>query len=94
MNQVFDTSVAGMCFQGYYYSRTNETWCSEMPYSVWKSIDEVEFQHYTCRKVASLKLVDGRQSLFPKYAYRSSLLRLLQEKGECDDILVIVQNGA
>lgn len=57
------------------------------------SIEEVEFRKYECRKVSSLKLVDGADIDYSrKYADRSSLMRLLQEKGSCDDVL-IVKNG-
>jgi len=56
-------------------------------------INAVEFQQYVCRKVSSLKLVNGADIDYSrKYADRSSLMKLLQEKGSCDDIL-ITQNG-
>ncbi len=57
------------------------------------SVDEIGFQPYACRKVSSLKLVDGGNVDYSqKYADRSALLKLTAQKGECDDIL-IVQNG-
>jgi Branched-chain amino acid aminotransferase/4-amino-4-deoxychorismate lyase len=57
------------------------------------SVDEIGFQPYTCRKVSSLKLIDGWNIDYSrKYADRSALLKLVAQKGECDDILII-QNG-
>ena len=93
MNEVFRTSVPDTFFKDIIIPEQMKRGVVKCRILYGKSIDEVEFQHYTCRKVASLKLVDGRDIDYSrKYADRSSLLRLLQEKGECDDIL-IVQNG-
>ncbi len=57
------------------------------------SIFEADFQHYTSRKISFLKLVDGQGIDYSrKYADRSSLTKLLQDKSSCDDVL-IVKNG-
>lgn len=54
------------------------------------SVEEVEFQPYTPKRIGSLKLVDGTGIDYShKYANRSCLTRLLQEKGECDDVLIV-----
>jgi len=93
MNEVFRTSVPDTFFKDITIPEQMKHGVVKCRILYGKSIDEVEFQLYTCRKVASLKLVDGGDIDYSrKYADRSSLLRLLQEKGECDDIL-ITQNG-
>ena len=93
MNEVFGTSVPDTFFNDIIIPEQMKRGVVKCRILYGKSIDEVEFQLYTCRKVASLKLVDGRGIDYSrKYADRSSLLRLLHEKGECDDIL-ITQNG-
>lgn len=52
-----------------------------------------EFLVYTPRKIRSLKLVNGDHLTYSmKYTDRRSLEELLQQRGDCDDIL-IVQNG-
>ncbi len=93
MNEVFRTSVPDTFFKDIIIPEQMKRDVVKCRILYSKSIDEVEFQLYTCRKVVSLKLVDGGDIDYSrKYADRSSLLRLLQEKGECDDIL-ITQNG-
>lgn len=54
---------------------------------------KVEYERYHIRKISSLKLIhaDNLDYSF-KYADRSSLNALIQQKGDCDDIL-IVKNG-
>lgn len=53
----------------------------------------LEFSDYIPRKVQSLKLVNGDQLEYSlKYSDRNAILKLLEEKGKCDDIL-IVRNG-
>jgi len=93
MNEVSRTSVPDTFFKDIVIPEQMKHGVVKCRILYGKSIDEVEFQHYTCRKVTSLKLVDGGDIDYSrKYADRSSLLRLLQKKGECDDIL-ITQNG-
>lgn len=55
-----------------------------------KEIELIEFEPYTARKVRSLKLVysDSIDYGF-KYADRTELGLLFQERGDCDDILVV-----
>lgn len=58
-----------------------------------KSIESVEFQPYRLPNIRSLQQVTGDQIEYSfKYADRSSLQRLLENKGDCDEIL-IVKNG-
>ncbi|WP_321437724.1 aminotransferase class IV [uncultured Bacteroides sp.] len=93
MKEVFHSSVGNTLFQEMIIPQ-------EMKHGVVKcrilyssSIEEVEFQQYAYRKVSSLKLVNGTDIDYSrKYADRSPLMRLLQEKGSCDDVL-IVQKG-
>jgi len=57
------------------------------------SLCSVEFQPYRFREIRSLKLVsDDAVEYSHKYADRTALQRLLQARGDCDDIL-IVKNG-
>jgi len=54
---------------------------------------EIGFNHYTPRKIGSLKLVyDNQIDYHLKWADRSSLNALVSQKGEADEIL-IVKNG-
>lgn len=58
-----------------------------------KSIESVEFQPYRLPDIRSLQLVtDDHIEYSFKYADRSSLRKLLENKGDCDEIL-IVKNG-
>lgn len=53
----------------------------------------IEFHPYVQRTFSSLKLIDADAVDYAfKYADRSSLDRLFQQRGECDDVL-IVQDG-
>jgi 4-amino-4-deoxychorismate lyase len=55
-----------------------------------KEIVLVEYEPYTYRKVQSLKIVHSDSIDYSyKYADRSELEKLLQKRGECDDILVV-----
>ena len=58
-----------------------------------KEIELIEFEPYQAQKVRSLKMVysDSIDYKF-KYADRSELEALFQQRGDCDDILV-VKNG-
>ena len=58
-----------------------------------KEIELIEFEPYQAQKVRSLKMVysDSIDYRF-KYADRSELEALFQQRGDCDDILV-VKNG-
>lgn len=50
----------------------------------------VEYERYHMRKVNSLKLTEDNSIDYSfKYADRSSLIRLLEQKGDCDDILIV-----
>lgn len=56
-------------------------------------IRKIEIEPYRPRTIHRLKLVDGTQLDYRfKYADRSGIQELLQQKGDCDDIL-ICQNG-
>lgn len=55
-----------------------------------KDIISINCEEYQPRNVRSLKLVDGGNIEYSyKYEERSSLNRLLEKKGECDDILIV-----
>lgn len=55
-----------------------------------KEIISINCEEYQPRNVRSLKLVDGGNIEYSyKYEDRSSLNRLLELKGECDDILIV-----
>lgn len=55
------------------------------------SIIKVEYFSYTQREINSLKLVESRDIEYSKkYADRSELDKLFLQKGECDDILIVV----
>lgn len=54
---------------------------------------QAEFQPYTLKPIASLKLIfDDALVYNHKYADRSAIDQLVRQKGECNDIL-IVKNG-
>jgi len=58
-----------------------------------ETIEKVEFQAYEIRPVHSLKLVQHDQIDYAlKYADRSLLQALFEQRGACDDVL-IVKNG-
>jgi 4-amino-4-deoxychorismate lyase len=60
-------------------------------YSV--EIEKIEFEKYSPRKIQSLKVVECNDIDYShKYYDRTKLNELLQQKGNCDDIL-IVKNG-
>ncbi|MFV0417385.1 MAG: aminotransferase class IV [Dysgonomonas sp.] len=51
---------------------------------------KVEYERYQIRKIRSLKLVNVHDLDYSfKYADRTSLNILLQQKGDCDDILIV-----
>lgn len=53
----------------------------------------LQFEPYTCKKITSLKMIrDDHIEYALKYTDRSHLNGLLEQKGTCDDIL-IVKNG-
>lgn len=55
-----------------------------------KEIISINCEEYQPRNVRSLKLVEGGNIEYSyKYEDRSSLNRLLELKGECDDILIV-----
>jgi 4-amino-4-deoxychorismate lyase len=56
------------------------------------TIEEISFDIYHPPHVASLRLVEASPDYAFKYADRSALLHLLQQKGDCDEIL-ITRNG-
>lgn len=58
-----------------------------------KEVEKIEFLPHTYRTVNSLKLVeDNRIDYHLKYANRERLTQLFEQRGNCDDIL-IVKNG-
>lgn len=56
------------------------------------TIEEVTFAPYQPKMITSLKLVEASPDYAFKYADRTALLQLLQQKGDCDEIL-ITRNG-
>lgn len=57
------------------------------------TIEEVEFQSYSPKQINSLKLVDAEAIDYTyKFSDRNQLSRLLKERGDCDEI-IIVQRG-
>ncbi len=53
-------------------------------------IRDVSFQPYMVRKINRLRLVEGNDVDYRyKSADRSVLIRLLEQRGECDDILIV-----
>lgn len=58
-----------------------------------ETIDKIEFEPYKSRTVRSLRLVENDEIDYShKYADKNPILKLLELKGNCDDIL-IVKNG-
>lgn len=57
-----------------------------------KTVQDVTFERYIPKKVESLKLIEASPDYRFKYADRQVLDALLQQKGECDEIL-ITRNG-
>lgn len=55
----------------------------------YKQILNIRFADYQQKKVNSLKLVKANVEYSFKYADRSALNTLLQEKGDCDEILIV-----
>jgi 4-amino-4-deoxychorismate lyase len=55
-----------------------------------KEIISISSENYQPRNIRSLKIVEGGIIEYSyKYEDRSSLSRLLEQKGECDDILIV-----
>lgn len=55
-----------------------------------ESLQSVEFQPYRRREIRSLRLVtDDTIDYAHKYADRTALQRLLETRGDCDDILIV-----
>jgi 4-amino-4-deoxychorismate lyase len=51
---------------------------------------QVEFVPYTFRKVRSLRIIFSEEICYPyKYLYREKIDRLMEKRGNCDDILII-----
>lgn len=59
-----------------------------------KDIEEVEFLEYKKKQVTSLKLVHSEIEYNYKFENRDCFKRLLNERGDCDDILIIKENRA
>jgi 4-amino-4-deoxychorismate lyase len=58
-----------------------------------KQIDKVEFLQYNYRNVKSLKIVEDKEIKYHfKYTDRKKLQALFEQRGDCDDI-IIVKNG-
>jgi 4-amino-4-deoxychorismate lyase len=73
---------------------------SDLDYGTYKcriiyaaDIEKIEFENYSAGKIQSLKVVECNSIDYSsKYYDRTKLNELLQQKGNCDDIL-IVKNG-
>ncbi len=58
-----------------------------------KEINDISFSHYEKRSIHSLKMVSGDHMDYHfKYADRTSLQELFEQRGNCDEI-IIVKNG-
>ncbi|WP_235298518.1 aminotransferase class IV [Portibacter marinus] len=58
-----------------------------------RMIERIEFEHYVFRQPQSFKMVDGNKLNYTyKYADRSSLKELYNQRGKADDILIF-KNG-
>lgn len=58
-----------------------------------EKIEKIEFQPHRYRKVNSLKLIEDNEMDYPfKFSNREKLNLLFEQRGTCDDIL-IVKNG-
>jgi len=78
-----DIRVPGNCSEGLYKCRVTYA----------ETLETVDFEPYQLPEINSLQLVtDDRIDYSLKYANRSDLARLLEKKGDCDEIL-IVRNG-
>lgn len=53
-----------------------------------ETIEEITFERYQPKRVKSLKLMEAFPDYRFKYADRQALEALLQQKGECDEILI------
>ncbi|WP_298650328.1 aminotransferase class IV [uncultured Proteiniphilum sp.] len=58
----------------------------------YRTIEDISFERYTPKKIASLKLVEASIDYSFKFADREALNALLAQKGDCDEIL-ITRNG-
>jgi 4-amino-4-deoxychorismate lyase len=55
-----------------------------------QEIEKIEFEKYSRRKIQSLKVVECNDIDYTfKYSDRSKLNELFQQKGNCDDILIV-----
>lgn len=55
-------------------------------------VQQIDFEVYHRRSIHSLKLVDGGvMNYHLKYADRSAFMRLLEQRGDCDEILITRQ---
>lgn len=53
-------------------------------------VREVSFQPYVMRQIRSLRLVDGDKVDYRyKSTDRSMFIRLMEQRGECDDVLIV-----
>jgi len=78
-----DTAVPGHCLSGLFKCR--------IVYS--ETIESIDFLPYTLPAIGSLKIVNDNDIEYShKFANRSGLQRLLEKKGDCDEILII-RNG-
>jgi len=58
-----------------------------------ENIADAKFQAYTIRKINSLKIVTDNEIEYSyKYADRDSLNKLLAQKEECDEVLIVKHN--
>ena len=55
-----------------------------------QQIEKIEFFAYNYRQIKSLKLVEDNEIDYPfKYNNRESLNRLFEQRGSCDDIIIV-----
>jgi len=58
-----------------------------------KNISDIEYHKYLPRKINKLKIVFDNNILYEyKYYDRSALNKLLEQKEDCDDILIVKNN--
>ena len=70
---------------------SNEIYKCRITYS--HQVENVEFEKYTPRLINSLKIIENRDISYEyKFADRSQLIDLFENRGDCDDILII-KNG-
>lgn len=55
----------------------------------WETLLDITFEKYQPKRVQSLQLVEASPDYSFKYADRKELSRLLEQKGEADEILII-----